>query len=138
VILVALYLVPEKTMPPMIAAAWGELEHINRTMLCLLYASCLALLFMHKNWSQRLSFLAGPGRMALSNYLLQSIICTTVFYSYGLGLYGTMRTSRGILLAGAIFLFQIVASNWWLKRFRFGPVEWLWRSLTYGARQPFL
>jgi uncharacterized protein len=74
--------------------------------------------------------------MALSNYLLQSLICTTIFYSYGLALFGKVRPSLGLLLTTIIFLIQIPLSVWWLRRFQFGPVEWLWRSLTYWQCQP--
>jgi uncharacterized protein len=61
-----------------------------------------------------------------------------VFYSYGLGLYGKMGAEEGLVISCAIFLVQLVASNLWLKRFRFGPAEWLWRTLTYGQRQNFV
>ena len=74
--------------------------------------------------------------MALSNYLLQSLICTTIFYSYGLALFGKVRPSLGLLLTIIICLIQIPLSVWWLRRFQFGPIEWLWRSLTYWQRQP--
>ena len=80
--------------------------------------------------------LAAVGRMALSNYLLQSLICTTIFYSYGLALFGKVGPSLGLLLTITIFLIQIPLSVWWLRRFQFGPIEWLWRSLTYWQRQP--
>jgi uncharacterized protein len=84
-------------------------------------------------WRRRLAPLATVGRMALSNYLLQSLICTTIFYSYGLGLFGKVRPSLGLLFTIIIFLIQIPLSVWWLRRFQFGPIEWLWRSLTYGS-----
>jgi uncharacterized protein len=74
--------------------------------------------------------------MALTNYLLESIICTLIFYGYGLGLFGTMGSAVGILLTAAIFLLLIPLSHWWMKRFRYGPAEWLWRSMTYLKRQP--
>jgi len=81
--------------------------------------------------------LAAVGRMALTNYLLQSIICTTLFYGYGGNLFG--RVDRlglwGIVLV--IWLVQLVASPIWLKHFRYGPAEWMWRSLSYWRRQPF-
>jgi uncharacterized protein len=80
--------------------------------------------------------LAAVGRMALSNYLTHSIACTTLFYGYGFGLYG--RVNR-IGLAGivlTIWVAQLLISPIWLKYFRFGPAEWLWRSLTYGHPQP--
>jgi uncharacterized protein len=74
--------------------------------------------------------------MALSNYLFQSLVCTTLFYSYGLGLYGKVGPALGLGLTVVVFLIQIPLSRWWLARFRFGPVEWLWRSLSYGTLQP--
>lgn len=74
--------------------------------------------------------------MALTNYLLQSLICTTIFYRYGLALFGKVGPSLGLLLTTTIFLIQIPLSVGWLRRFRFGPVEWLWRSLTYWQPQP--
>ena len=100
------------------------------------YASTIILLTQGEAWRRRLAPLAAVGRMALSNYLLQSLICTTIFYSYGLALFGKVRPSLGLLLTIVIFLIQIPLSVWWLRRFQFGPIEWLWRSLTYWQRQP--
>jgi len=80
--------------------------------------------------------LANVGRMALTNYLGQSVVATLVFYWYGLGLYGQVRWP--VLLVGvvAFFIVQIIASTYWLRSFRMGPVEWFWRSLTYWRLQP--
>ncbi|MFO8236034.1 MAG: DUF418 domain-containing protein [Bacteroidales bacterium] len=98
--------------------------------------SAMAILFA-KGKSGWLSFLLAPvGRMALTNYLLQSIISAFLFYSHGLRLIGKVEAWQGIVLVIIIFSAQIVFSKWWLKRFRFGPFEWLWRSLTYGKIQP--
>lgn len=80
--------------------------------------------------------LASVGRMALSNYLGQSLLCGLLFYSIGLGLYGRFTGYYLYLLAVAIWIVQITFSHWCLSRFRFGPCEWLWRSLTYKSRQP--
>ncbi len=102
----------------------------------LFYASTIILMTQREIWRRRLAPLAAVGRTALSNYLLQSLICTTIFYSYGLALFGKVRPSLGLLLTITIFLIQIPLSVWWLRRFQFGPVEWLWRSLTYWQRQP--
>lgn len=77
------------------------------------------------------------GRMAFTNYLAHTIIVTTIFYSYGLGLYGQVNYWQGILLAVPIYILQLIWSPYWLKRFRFGPFEWLWRTATYGKKQPF-
>ncbi len=104
--------------------------------LMLFYASTIILLTQREIWRRRLAPLAAVGRTALSNYLLQSLICTTIFYSYGLALFGKVRPSLGLLLTVTIFLIQIPLSVWWLRRFQFGPIEWLWRSLTYWQRQP--
>jgi uncharacterized protein len=80
--------------------------------------------------------LAAAGRMPLTNYLSQSLICTTIFYGYGLGWYGRTGVIVGTLLALAIFVTQAALSVVWLCYFRFGPLEWLWRSITYARLQP--
>jgi uncharacterized protein len=80
--------------------------------------------------------LAAVGRMALSNYLAHTIICTTLFYGYALGLYGSFGRFQLMLFVLGIWIFQLLVSPVWLRRFRFGPAEWLWRSLTYWRRQP--
>ncbi len=100
------------------------------------YAATVLLLAQSGAWRRRLAPVAAVGRMALSNYLLQSVICTAIFYSYGLALFGRVRPSLGLLLTIGIFVVQIPLSVWWLRRFQFGPVEWLWRSLTYWRLQP--
>lgn len=102
----------------------------------LAYMSALCLLALSPRWSRRLQVLASSGQMALTNYLLQSIICTLIFYGYGLGLYGQVGTATGIGLTAAIYLLQVLLSRWWMGRFRYGPAEWLWRSLTYLKLQP--
>ena len=76
------------------------------------------------------------GRTALTNYLLQSIIGTLIFYSYGFRLLGDVGPAVLLPLTFVIFAVQLAASRWWLERFRFGPVEWLWRRLTYGGPLP--
>jgi uncharacterized protein len=81
--------------------------------------------------------LAAMGRMALTNYLTQSIVCSTLFYGYGLDLYGTLYRPGLYLVVLAIWAFQLWISPIWLERYRFGPAEWVWRSLTYGKAQPF-
>ncbi|MDR6227409.1 DUF418 domain-containing protein [Desmospora profundinema] len=110
---------------------------IGNPATCLFYASSLVLLLQRERWVRRLSFFRDVGRMSLSNYLMQSLICTTLFYSYGFGWYGKVGPLGGLGLAVLIFAAQAVISRFWLKKFRFGPMEWVWRSLTYGRRQPF-
>jgi uncharacterized protein len=84
------------------------------------------------------SRLAAVGRMALTNYLTHSIVCTTLFYGYGFGLFGTINRTGLAAIVLAIWTFQLIVSPIWLKYFRFGPAEWLWRSLTYWRLQPML
>lgn len=106
--------------------------------LSLFYVSAIVLLY-HKGKLRLFSKLLAPvGRMALTNYLMHSIICTTLFYSYGFGLMGKINTFQGILLTVLIFAIQIPLSNLWLKKFQYGPFEWLWRSLTYLKFQPLV
>jgi len=83
------------------------------------------------------SRLAAVGRMAFSNYISQTIICTTIFYGYGFGLFARYDRFRLMGFVLAVWIVQLVVSPIWLKRFRFGPLEWLWRTLTYGRVQPF-
>ena len=80
--------------------------------------------------------LGAVGRMTLTNYLMQSIICSLIFYGHGLGLVGKVDHLGQILMTGLIWIAQLVLSPIWLARFQFGPAEWLWRSLAYGHRQP--
>ncbi len=111
-------------------------QGVGAPLLCLAYVSAICLLALRPAWAARLKILAPVGQMALTNYLMQSVFCTLIFYGYGLGLFGRVGPALGILLTAAIYLIQIPISHWWLKRFRYGPVEWLWRSLTYLQLQP--
>ncbi|MCY4659575.1 MAG: DUF418 domain-containing protein [Acidobacteria bacterium] len=79
---------------------------------------------------------AAVGQTALTNYLLQTVLCTTIFYGHGLGWFGSVDRVGQLGVVAAVWALQLVASPLWLHRFRFGPAEWAWRSLAYGARQP--
>jgi uncharacterized protein len=74
--------------------------------------------------------------MALTNYLMHSVIAAFLFYGFGLGLYGHLDPWELYVVVGFICLFQWLISKPWLERYRFGPAEWLWRSLTYMKAQP--
>ena len=102
------------------------------------YVAGMLLLIQHARSAVFLSPLASVGRMALTNYLAQSAIATTLFYGYGfgLGLGGNIGRLGTIGIAFAIFAAQVLYSMIWLNFFHYGPLEWLWRSLTYGKRQP--
>jgi uncharacterized protein len=81
--------------------------------------------------------LAAVGRMAFSNYILDTVLCTSIFYGFGLGMFGKVSRVQQIEIVFAIWIVQLVISPIWLKYFQFGPLEWLWRSLTYWKRQRF-
>ena len=97
----------------------------------------LVMLAVRAGWlSGMLQRFAAVGQMALSNYLVHSIVMTSLFYGWGLGLYGEVpRLWQMAFVVGLVGL-QLIISPWWLARYRFGPAEWLWRSLTYWKRQP--
>jgi Predicted membrane protein len=97
------------------------------------YACSVLLLVQHPVWKARLAPFGAVGRMALTNYLLESIICTN-FYHYT-KLYGKVGPALGLIPTVVLFSLQIPFSVWWLKHYQFGPMEWLWRSLTYGKFQ---
>jgi uncharacterized protein len=81
--------------------------------------------------------LAAVGRMALSNYLMQSLLCTTLFEGWGFGLFGRLDRVELLGVVASVWLVQLIVSPLWLRAFRFGPMEWLWRSLTYWRMYPF-
>ncbi len=132
----ALQLISLPAMPTWVRLLRPPLTAAALPALMLFYASAFVLLFQVEPWRHWLIPFAAVGRMSLSNYLFQSLVCTTFFYSYGLGLYGKIGPAKGLLFTAAIFAVQTLLSVLWLRRFRFGPTEWLWRSLTYGNLQP--
>ena len=96
------------------------------------YVSGLALIFFDAERRRWLIPFAAVGRMALTNYLMQSVICTLFFYHYTTGLFGKIGPAWGLVPTVVLYSAQVVFSNWWLQRYRFGPMEWLWRGMTYG------
>jgi uncharacterized protein len=108
-----------------------------RLSLGLGYLGGLLLLLQRREWLARLGWFAAVGRMGLTNYIAQTAFVTFVEFNYGMGLQLKVASFACLAMAVAFYLVQIAWSNWWVRRFRFGPVEWLWRCLTYGAAQPF-
>jgi uncharacterized protein len=97
------------------------------------------MLFCKIAWARWLKgTLAAVGRMALTNYLMHSVICMIVFTGVGFGLFGKLERYELYYVVFAIWIFQLIVSPIWLSYFRFGPAEWLWRTLTYQKRQPFV
>ncbi len=127
---------PEFALPTWLDVLADSARTLGAPVLALSYIAGLTLLLQHDAWRARLEPLAAVGRMALTNYLLQSLIATTLFYGYGFGLFGQVGPGLGLLFSIAIFALQIPLSVWWLRHFQYGPVEWLWRTLTYLRWQP--
>lgn len=99
------------------------------------YISLLMLLANNIQTSVIKRSFARVGQMAFTNYIAQSLLCTFIIYGHGFGLYGQLERYQQVLFTIAVWLVLIVFSNVWMSRFRFGPLEWLWRSLTYGKLQ---
>lgn len=100
------------------------------------YTGGVALLCLRPELLRRMSPLADVGRMSLTNYIFQSVVCNLLFYSYGLGWYGQWSFAGTIPLIGVLLVALVILSWCWMRLFRFGPMEWLWRSLTYMRLQP--
>jgi uncharacterized protein len=130
-------------LPALDAESWaarvGEtaLWHIGVLAMAASYVCGVVLLFRRPAWRRPLRIFAPVGRMALTNYVGQSVICISLFYGFGLGWYGKVGPTAALGVALLVFAAQAIVSTWWLRLFRFGPAEWAWRSLTYGRRQPF-
>ena len=97
---------------------------------CLGYVGLVVVALHSNSVFAKVRVLAPAGRMALTNYLAQSVISTFVFYGHGLGQWGLARSWQVVYVA-AVFALQVAFSHWWLARFRYGPMEWLWRAFTY-------
>lgn len=97
----------------------------------------LILVLKHNSTAWLTQRLAAVGRMAFSNYIMHTVICGFIFYGHGLGQFAQIDRSGQITIVFAIWILQMVVSPIWLQHFRFGPLEWLWRSLTYWRLQPF-
>jgi uncharacterized protein len=114
----------------------SQFNYWGAPMVSLGYVGLVMLLVKSVRWDRAKGWLAAVGRTALSNYLLQTIICTTIFYGHGFGFFGSVERTGQIAIVVAVWLVSLTLTNLWVKRFRFGPFEWVWRSATYGRRQP--
>ncbi|HSO36869.1 MAG TPA: DUF418 domain-containing protein [Labilithrix sp.] len=113
-----------------VAWTWGAI------LLALGYGAAVLLAFRSPALAGVLGAFAPLGRMALTSYLTQSVVLSVLFYGWGVGLFGRDGEAKAALLGLVLYGAQVMASAWWLRRHHFGPVEWLWRSFTYGAWQP--
>ncbi len=117
---------------------WGianGLHMLANLPACVGYISLVVLMLHSSGPLARISVLAPLGRMALTNYLMQTVICCVYFYGWGLGHWGMGRAGQMVFVA-VVYIAQIAFSHWWLARFRYGPMEWLWRGFTYRQVPP--
>jgi uncharacterized protein len=122
--------------PLFVARVGGIPNYIGSILVAFGHIAAVILVVRHGVFRALVRRFVAVGRMALSNYLMHSVVLTTIFYGYGLSLYAEVpRFWQQGFVVGLVAL-QLLISPWWLERFNFGPVEWLWRSLTYGQRQP--
>lgn len=121
-----------------LVTAWvtGALYEPGRVPMTLGHLGLAMLLWKGGLATAAMRRLAAVGRMAFTNYLAQSALCMLVFTGVGLGAFGALRRHELYYVVAGIWVLQLAWSPWWLARFRHGPLEWLWRSLTYGRRQP--
>ena len=125
----------EADFPPSIRGLVGIIMYgIGVPALAVGIAALIVTLWQAQAWRKVLAAFAPVGRMALTNYLMQTAVSLFIFYGWGLGYYGKVGALTATLLAFAIFAVQIVLSTLWLKYFAYGPVEWIWRQLTYKRR----
>ena len=129
------------------AATWGAyvdrwrvghmiFAEFRRLPLTVGHAALIMLIFRSRLVPWLMKALSNVGQMAFTNYLVQSIICTFFFYGYGFGNYNRLSFHQLYYVVGSVWIFQLIFSSIWLRYFRFGPFEWLWRSLTYWKKQP--
>lgn len=112
------------------------LYHLRRASTSVGHAGLLLLLYRSGLVPWLMGGLANVGQMAFTNYLMQSVICTLFFYGYGFGYFGRPAFHQIYYVVAAVWVFQSIFSALWLHYFRFGPLEWVWRSLTYWSQQP--
>ncbi|SFH37066.1 uncharacterized protein SAMN04488066_10292 [Halorubrum aquaticum] len=118
------------------ALFWRQFNYVGSLLVAGGYVGAVTLYVRWRPNGPATRAFAAVGRTAFTNYLLQTVVATTVFYGHGLGLFGSVSRIEALGMVVAFWAIQVVLSVLWLRRYRFGPVEWLWRTLTYGERQP--
>jgi uncharacterized protein len=114
----------------------SQYNYIASVLVSLGYIGLIMLICKSSGFKWFKDIFSAVGKMAFTNYILMSLICTFIFYGHGLGMYAQVERTGQILMVVGIWIFIMILSPIWLKYFRFGPMEWLWRSLTYWRIQP--
>lgn len=116
----------------------NQFNYIGSVGVALGYIGIVMLICKSMKFAGFKNILGAVGKMAFTNYILMSLFVMFIFYGNGLGLYGQVERKIQILIVIGIWILLLILSPLWLKKFRFGPLEWLWRVLTYWKKQPFL
>lgn len=119
-------------------AGGGIGARLATVVLALGYAATVMVLVECPVAGRVLGAFAPIGRMAFTNYVMRSLIFGFIFFGYGLGQFGRLGAAHTLAIGVAVFAAQMLVSAWWLGRFRFGPLEWLWRTMMYGQMQPMV
>jgi uncharacterized protein len=114
------------------------IEPLGTIVLALGYGAAILGIAQFERGKKLLGWAAPLGRMAFTNYVVQSVIFGWIFYGYGLGLFGRLGITPALAIGLIVYAAQVRFSTWWLQHYRYGPLEWLWRSLMYGERQPMV
>lgn len=120
------------------ALLFRDIGPLGTILLALGYGAAILGIAHFERGMRLLGWAAPLGRMAFTNYVAQSAIFGWIFYGYGLGLFGRLGITQALAIGVAVYVGQVLFSTWWLRHYRYGPLEWLWRTLMYGARQPML
>jgi uncharacterized protein len=109
-------------------------QEVGAPALARFYMSAISLLYLGRARAAWLEALAPVGRMAMSNYVFQSLVCALLFHSYGLGLFNRTSYAVNVLIALGLCVVQVLLSRAWLRRFEYGPLEWVLRAFVYQGR----
>ena len=122
---------------PVAYGFWNAPHHAGRVAVALAHAAVIVMVVKRGAFRWLTDRLAAVGQTALSNYIATSVVCALLFYTPGLGLMGQLQRYQLYGVVVGIWILNLAWSPWWLRRYRFGPLEWCWRSLTYWRRQPW-
>ena len=123
----------------LVPVEWVRLIYpFQRIFLVMAHVSTIILLYKTKYAQGLFRRLEAVGQMALTNYIMHSVICTLFFFGYGMNYFADLEFYQLYFVVMAIWILQLILSPLWLRYFRFGPLEWVWRSLTYWRMQPFV
>ena len=130
------YLIIRSNFDPLVQTFTASTYDLGRLSVALGHLGIIMLICKTKTMQWLTNSLGAVGQMALSNYIMHSIVCAFIFTGYGLAMYGRLQRYQVYYVVAAIWIFQMIVSPIWLRHFRFGPLEWGWRSLTYWKKQP--